>query len=305
MLILLYLLFTNISKVLVMHLESLLQWTEHIIQGNFNFEMKIKTNDEIEKLANNFNKMRISLKESFERAKQKHIELKQLADLKSDLINNLIKELKSPLEYINKNIEILRNESNKQSVHYQNNIFNNICKIEKIIQDIDILSNNNIQINLVDVQLYPFFVDFQKNYIDYKFADIIKGKKISIENLILKKLSKLDFFIKTDKTLFLYLLEEIFNNSLKFNKENGNIILDIIRDENFISIIIEDTGYGIREENLDEIFEPFFKESQLIQGLGIGLSVVKTIIEKLNYKLEINSVKEQGTKVVIKIPIIQ
>ncbi|MCK5491683.1 MAG: HAMP domain-containing histidine kinase [Candidatus Omnitrophica bacterium] len=67
------------------------------------------------------------------------------------------------------------------------------------------------------------------------------------------------------------------------------------KDKNNIEIIFSDTGYGIAKGNADKIFTPFFKTKHYEEGMGMGLSIVKGIIENHKGQIEFNSVKDEGT----------
>lgn len=108
-----------------------------------------------------------------------------------------------------------------------------------------------------------------------------------------------DFKVSADIKLLEHLLTNFIDNAIKYNVENGKVFLK--NDES--SFIIEDTGMGISKEDQDKIFEQFFrtKESSGIQGSGLGLSIVKAIIDLHAWNVEIESELGKGTRFMISV----
>ena len=95
----------------------------------------------------------------------------------------------------------------------------------------------------------------------------------------------------------------IISNAIKYNKPYGRIDIDFKDEKDYIKFIIKDTGIGISKDNLQNIFNPFFREdisrSKDINGNGLGLSLVKNILEKINGNILIESEKNLGTEVLL------
>ena len=102
-------------------------------------------------------------------------------------------------------------------------------------------------------------------------------------------------------------LEEIVynlvDNAIKYNKQNGRVEVTIAPIEGKATLIVEDNGIGISEENKDRIFERFYRvdksHSKAVGGTGLGLSIVKHGVEQHNGKLSIQSEVGKGTKITI------
>ena len=95
-----------------------------------------------------------------------------------------------------------------------------------------------------------------------------------------------------------HILRNLIDNAIKYNKENGSITIKIDKENKSFSI--EDTGIGIAKENLDRIFERFFRvdkiKSQENGGTGLGLAIVKHICINNNLKIKVDSTFGKGTK---------
>jgi signal transduction histidine kinase len=117
--------------------------------------------------------------------------------------------------------------------------------------------------------------------------------------------------IQGNYTFLLRVFNNIFMNAIKYNKENGEIIVDFFEDtrDNTVNVIISDTGIGIPEEDMDKIFRIFERGKNArrnINGsLGLGLSLVKQIIEDHKGEIEVTSTVGVGTKIVVTLPLLK
>jgi signal transduction histidine kinase len=141
------------------------------------------------------------------------------------------------------------------------------------------------------------------------FSSVLKKFQYDITNKNLQVTSNISdnniiSFITDSKKLNLILLN-LLSNSIKHSPEGSSIVCKFNLVDNYLNIIISDDGEGISEENLDMIFNRFSRIDTTINsvtgGTGLGLSVVKALIELLNGNM--NIVSEQGTKVSITLPV--
>jgi len=97
----------------------------------------------------------------------------------------------------------------------------------------------------------------------------------------------------------------IFINALNSMPQGGELRVSSLAEieNNMVSVKIEDTGKGISKEDIDHLFEPFF--SRQSGGSGLGLFVVKMVVDELNGKIQVNSVVGQGTQFIISFPVLQ
>ena len=115
-----------------------------------------------------------------------------------------------------------------------------------------------------------------------------------------------DVLVPFDKQLVTRVFENLFNNALRYTRDNDTITLESYIDEEKRAVIykIKDTGIGIDQQDLKNIFELFYRgtNSRLEEGMGIGLSVVKNIIETHRWEISVDSEKDKGTCFTITIP---
>jgi signal transduction histidine kinase len=108
---------------------------------------------------------------------------------------------------------------------------------------------------------------------------------------------------KVNRDLFFQLLYNLVNNSIRYNKENGSILLsDYYQQGQPYVLKIKDTGIGIKPEELGSIFNRFKSGKDKSEGYGLGLSIVKSIISFLGFEIKVTSAFGKGTVFSISIP---
>ncbi|MBI9050058.1 MAG: GAF domain-containing sensor histidine kinase [Anaerolineaceae bacterium] len=108
-----------------------------------------------------------------------------------------------------------------------------------------------------------------------------------------------------DRNKLKQVLLNLLSNSIKYNKENGRINISLFDAGHMIELVVEDTGVGIAEKDLSELFKKYYRSNdvhQTIQGTGLGLAICKKILENLNASIDIQSKVNIGTKVTVSIP---
>jgi signal transduction histidine kinase len=111
--------------------------------------------------------------------------------------------------------------------------------------------------------------------------------------------------INLDKTLLTHILSNLLSNAVKYSPTHGQIILSLIRDDQQLCLKVSDRGLGIPTEDLDKLFIPFQRGSNVgaIPGTGLGLVIAKQATELMGGKLEISSQIQQGTTVTVSFPL--
>ena len=221
--------------------------------------------------------------------------------MRKEFSANVSHELKSPLTSINGYAELiamgLAKEDDVQK--FGEIIYKEGNRLLEIIDDIikiSRLDENNFDKDFVEVNIYDVVNDSIE-----KYQRISNKKNIEVENNIES------FKIKTSKSLFYDLISNIYENAIKYNKVNGSISFSFYLENNTYYLIIADTGIGIAANDTKRIFERFYvvdksrKRNQ--KSTGLGLSIVKHIINYLEYNIEVESKLGEGTKFKIAIPL--
>jgi signal transduction histidine kinase len=228
---------------------------------------------------------------------------KELGYMKSNFIRLISHEFRTPLSIIFTASEILEMYKEKLSKEEQKEQFNNIkLEVSTLTMMVDDLlklgqfDENKIAINFEEINLKQFCQDiinklqgiYPHYHIDYIFSE-------TPEKII------------ADKKILKYILTNLLSNAIKYSSDGEKVLLitNIIEDK--IILIVEDKGIGIPENDLNEIFEPFFRCSNVgnIVGTGLGLSIVKNYVDLLGGKILVKSRINEGTTFTVNIPKIE
>ena len=252
-----------------------------INEDNLNSNLSIKgANDEIKELTISFNKMIAKLENAF--ASQKRFN------------SSVAHELKTPLAVIKTNIDVLKSSNCKSLEEYDKTLAvveKSILKMNLIIETLlDIIRQENAPLNEI-VSIDEILEDIVDD------LSIIANKK----NIKLKLNSyNIKNKIKGNEIMLYRAFYNVIENSIKYNKINGSIDILCYQDLNTIEVKVIDTGSGIKEEDYDEIFKPFYRcegiNSYSKNGIGLGLSLTQSVIKLHGGEIKVKSKLNEGTE---------
>lgn len=152
----------------------------------------------------------------------------------------------------------------------------------------DMLSLSHIVNGVIDLHKMSLPLKLRVDKVFETLESRAKEKNITLENLV-----PIDFQIAADQKLFDHLLSNLVDNAIKYNKPDGKVSVSA----NTHQIIIKDTGLGIAEEDQAKIFEQFYriKDRVYIQGNGLGLNIVKGIIDLHGWQINVKSKLGEGS----------
>lgn len=232
--------------------------------------------DEIYDLTLSFNKMTKKLNDAFSMQKR--------------FSNNAAHELRTPLTVMRTNLEVFKKRKNPTSEQYDELIEkmrNQLIRLSDLVNsllsltnmgDIELSQNIHLKTLLKSICSDLFFIADKKN-----IEINITGEEIDI---------------KGNYDLIYRAFYNLIENAIKYNHENGKVDINIEHSREAI-ITIKDTGLGIPDDMKDDVFEPFFtvdkSRSRKLGGSGIGLSIVKSVIDKHNGNIKITNNEDIGT----------
>lgn len=270
-------------------LKQLSNASKKIADGNFSVnieELKYKDdNTELNDLIKNFNIMA-------ER-------LSKIETLRSDFIANVSHEFKTPLATIQGYVTLLEDDklTPEERKHYLNIIFEATKKLTN-------LSSNILKITKLENQE----VEITKK--EYNVSEQIREVIILLQASWEKKniefnIDLPDCMIISDEELLQQVWMNILSNAIKFSNESGIIDVSLVSHSNYISINIQDYGCGMDSETISHVFEKFYQgdKSHSKEGNGLGLSLVKRIIDLCKGEIKIKSEVNEGTTVMINLPV--
>ena len=207
-------------------------------------------------------------------------------------------ELRTPLTVLKGTLEVLIRKSRTQA-EYEDKIKYSITEVNRLNNLVDQLlllarfEDQKQSLKIEKVYLNALILDILTLY-----SGKINTKKITINHSFSK-----DYFIKSDNYLVSIIISNIISNAIKYSEEQGEISIVLSKKEGKTICTISDNGIGIAAEDLDKIFNPFYRSSPTnhpeIKGSGLGLSIVKKIAQLLHTKFEIKSKINQGTVVIL------
>ncbi|MBR6614575.1 MAG: HAMP domain-containing histidine kinase [Lachnospiraceae bacterium] len=267
--------------------------TKQIRDGNLDFTLDVEDDDEIGQLCQNFEEMRIRLKETTEEKIQYDKESKEL-------ISNISHDLKTPITAIRGYAEGILDgvaSSPEKLERYIRTIYNKANDMDRLIAELTFYSKidtNKIPYAFAKINVADYFGDC----IDEVGLDLeARGVELGYFNYVDE-----DVLVIADAEQIKRVVDNIIGNSLKYmDKKKGRINIRILDVGDFVQVEIEDNGKGIGQKELPYIFDRFYRtdssRNSATGGSGIGLSIVKKIIEDHGGKIWATSKLGIGTEI--------
>lgn len=219
--------------------------------------------------------------------------------MRREFSGNVTHELKSPLTSINGYAELIATglAKDKDIKEFAQIIYEEGNRLLEIIDDI-------LKISRLDERDF----ELSKSQIDLKdeMDTIIKKFAHASDKRGLRVINRLDNFkIYSQKSLFVDLLSNIYENAIKYNKEGGEIEIYSILEASSIKVCIRDTGIGIANSDIKRVFERFYvvdkSRDRKVKSTGLGLSIVKHIADYLEMDISLESTLGEGSTFIINI----
>lgn len=230
---------------------------------------------------------------------------KKLSEIKSDFINNMTHEFKTPLATISLAVDALRNEkvqADKEKAKY----FSNIIKEENVrmnkhvetILQAALMDKQELQLNLTPLSVHDVIQAVLDNY-----QLQLKDKGADVQLL----LNARNDVIEGDEVHFTNLLSNLVDNAIKYSNDKLRIIISTHSTKNHIVIRVADNGIGMSKESVKRVFEKFYRAHtgnlHNVKGFGLGMSYVKTVIDAHKGKIKAESVLGKGTTFTVDVPL--
>jgi len=234
-------------------------------------------------------------------------ELKRVAMVKSEFLANMSHELRTPLNSINGFSEVLYDETfgplNERQKKYVNNVLTSGKHLLVLINQI--LDTAKVESGKMKLALSIVPMKSLLNEISMLIADMAGKKKLQMLLEIPEDLPD----VEADELKVKQIIFNLLSNAVKFNPEGGQIGMRAKKIDSEIEVEVWDTGIGIAPENMEKIFEGFFRVdtpySRVTEGTGLGLPLSKKLIELHGGRLLVESAGlDKGTSVRFTLPII-
>ncbi|HXF85991.1 MAG TPA: ATP-binding protein [Anaerolineales bacterium] len=224
--------------------------------------------------------------------------LSELNQLKANFISNISHELRTPLTHIKGYIELLISETlgkiNDEQRHALHVSQQAATRLENLIEDLIMVSlatRGELSVKLENVDIRRLVNLAIKGYQQRALDREINLRAEIDENTPL---------VQADSQKIAWVLNQLLDNAIKFTSAKGSVTVSLKREgENLVIVSVSDTGIGIPANRLEEIFEPFHQlngsSTRRYGGTGLGLSLVRQIIEAHGSMIEVRSSEGHGT----------
>ncbi|MGN6540329.1 MAG: sensor histidine kinase [Ginsengibacter sp.] len=232
---------------------------------------------------------------------------KKLSEIKSDFINNMTHEFKTPLATISLAVDALKNEkvvNDKTKMDYFSGIIKEENKrmnkqVETILQAA-LMDKEAVQLKEVPLHAHELITSAINNI----------QLPLNEKNGVLEThFNATNDLILADDVHFTNIINNLLDNAVKYSKENLKIKLTTSNFNAHIRIKIEDNGIGMNKETLNRVFEKFFRAHtgniKNIKGFGLGLSYVKSVVDALHGKIKAESTPGKGSCFTLEFPVIK
>ncbi|MDN3657741.1 HAMP domain-containing sensor histidine kinase [Ferruginibacter paludis] len=235
------------------------------------------------------------------------IKQKKLSEIKSDFINNMTHEFKTPLATISLAVDALKNEkviNDREKMNYFTGIIKEENKrmnkqVETILQAA-LLDKQEVQLNLKKLHAHEL-INSALNNINLQVEE--KHGRLNVH------FGAANDLLMADDVHFTNLVSNLLDNAVKYSGDNLLIKISTQNSGNTFKIKIEDNGIGMNKETLSRIFEKFYRAHtgnlHNVKGFGLGLSYVKTMVEAHKGTIKAESVVGKGTSFLLSFPLIR
>ncbi|HYF12788.1 MAG TPA: HAMP domain-containing sensor histidine kinase [Candidatus Paceibacterota bacterium] len=279
---------------------------DRIAGGDLAFRLGSVARDEFGQVARSFDEMADHLQELYRNLNKKAWAAEEVVSAQKEFIAVLSHELRNPLATLLSNVEIMQYEQeNKDNTRKTLSVMQrNITAMRQLIDDLLEVS----RITRDKISLKKEKIDLRDIVKDVVGATRSDGAKK--QQTIKLTVSSDPCFVSADPVRMTQVLTNIVDNSIKFTPPKGFIEVNISREGADVVISVKDNGIGIRKEDMERIFEAFVqavrdKSQKEGRGLGLGLKIVKNLVELHGGSIDVSSEGEgQGSEFIVRVPLL-
>lgn len=229
---------------------------------------------------------------------------KRLSEVKTDFINNMTHELKTPISTISLSSEsLLKNDFSNDPdrlQRYAGIIYKENKRLENQVErvlNMAKLDKNELTLERKEIHIHEIIEEAADSF---RFNQLEKSGKIDL------KLEADNDLVEVDIVHITNILFNLIDNGVKYSKEDPNILIRTTQENKGIKIEVQDSGIGIDKENHKHIFEKFYRvptgNLHDVKGFGLGLYYVKLVIEEHDGTIRVKSKKGEGSTFSIWLP---
>jgi signal transduction histidine kinase len=279
-------------------LQKIERTAAEIGRGNYAERVQVEKSDEIGDLAQTIN----TLAEKLERVEQ---ERRHLEQVRNDFLANVSHELRTPLTAIQGFLEALQDgliEDEEARQRYYAVMYSETMQVNRLVDDLmDLMKLENNEVTLAK---HPVDAGELVKKIAFAFEQEADEKGLAIQVDVREDLPK----IYADKDRVAQILKNLVKNAVKFTDE-GTIRIGAEQENDWIKLSVSDTGIGIAADDLERIWERFFKvdrgRSKKNKGTGLGLAIVKELVDLHDGRIAAQSKPGEGSTFTVWLPTVE
>lgn len=306
-LIIFLMIFFDLMNITLQYLTVLSDTIQEVTAGDYDVEVPIQYDDELGMLAANINALAKTLKdkeiegEILKENERLAFDAERNAEKqKNDLITNVAHDLRTPLTTIVGYLELIKNNqqlSKEDIQRYSTVAYEKSKRLQTMMDDLfefTSLDQANIKVNMTTINISELILqivdEFYPTFQEHHLTPIVE---ITQPNL----------YIHGDGQLLARVFDNLLSNAVKYGQDNNQIQIQVLNDDQNVTIKIMNFGHPIPQEDLPYIFDKFYRtdssRSSSTGGTGLGLAIAKNIINIHNGQIFATSHKEKTTFVVV------
>lgn len=228
-------------------------------------------------------------------------ELGSVETLKTDFVSNVSHEMKTPIAIIKNTAELLQKDSvNDEAAEYLGTIMDAADRLSSLITNILKLNKLEHQQITPDMEVYELSAQLSECILAYE--DIWTQKELEIDVQIDETA-----YIQADASLMELVWNNLLSNAIKFTDRGGTVTICLNKAARYVQLSFADTGCGMNEDCIRHIFDKFYQAdtSHAREGNGLGLALVKRVLELMQGRISVESSVGKGTTFTVTLPLAQ
>ena len=226
-------------------------------------------------------------------------ELGSVETLKTDFVSNVSHEMKTPIAVIKNYAELLQTDrgTEEERREYARNIEEAAARLSTLISNI--LKLNKLENQSIDPDIEDYDLSGQLEMCILQYEELWDEKELELEVDIAERVN-----VRADRSLMELVWNNLLSNAVKFTEPGGTVTIRQRTAEGQVEVSVTDTGCGMSQESIRHIFDKFYQgdTSHAREGNGLGLALVKRIIDLMNGEITVVSRPGQGSTFMVRLP---
>lgn len=276
----------RLSRWLASPLRDLLPAINRLGKGELGVMVPVKTKDEYGKIATAFNRM--------------SQELEQAEVVRKNLTADVAHELRTPLTIISGKLDYLQQRGKAIRPETLLSLQDELIRLNQLVEDLRILSL--AEAGKLKLHKTPVNMSELVSQVISALEPVAEEKSISVRADVQTN----DTVIPVDRNRMKQVFLNLLTNAIRYTPNQGIIHIRLMKERDYLKIIVEDTGTGIEPEHLPHLFDRFYRtdeaRTRYSGGTGLGLAITKQYVLSHDGKIEVKSILGQGTSFIVKLP---